>query len=193
MEKTKNKLYRIKLPEDRQEMLEVVRNYLFGPIQNIDDGLDVISGNGQVECHTYAIIDAMKKSDISVLLDAYDTDWQCLWKGEAFEHFSFYAPYIVKVNSDSRFSEWLLDAGWGKDWGIYIRSYLDLDKLAHHFRKFNEIYDEANNTWVMFRFYSPKTIEEYVPHLPIKDFIQLTDGVVRIISESNEMKNILVL
>ncbi|MCL1030285.1 DUF4123 domain-containing protein [Serratia sp. arafor3] len=154
---------------------------------------EVIGANSQADCHTYAVIDAMQRSDISVLLNAYDTEWSCLWKGDSEQQFAFYAPYIVKLEENSPFADWLLSNSWGKGWGIYLRSYGSLEVVTHHLRKFNQIYDEVNGQWLMFRYYAPVSIKTLLPFLPAKEFIEFTDGLTQILSEDPEDNTLLVI
>lgn len=179
-----NRINSVQLPEDRTEALNVILDSLFGEVLLFEqEGVSVIRPDVMATCHTYAVIDAMKKSDISVLLDAYETEWECLWKGDSEEHFAFFAPYIVKLDMNSPFTDWLLTSGWGNDWGIFIRSYLPLNTVTHRLRRFNQIYDEVDGHWVMFRYYSPSVVKNYIPYLPVKDFIEFTDGMTQIIAE----------
>lgn len=189
-----NRLNRIPLSDDATERLDAVKALLFGPVEMfLSRDTEVIGANSQADCHTYAVIDAMQRSDISVLLNAYDTEWSCLWKGESEQQFAFYAPYIVKLEENSPFADWLLSNSWGKGWGIYLRSYGSLEVVTHHLRKFNQIYDEVNGQWLMFRYYAPVSIKTLLPFLPAKEFIEFTDGLTQILSEDPEDNTLLVI
>lgn len=183
----------IDVPEDTQLYQDALTGFLFSmPEKTASDDISVISASKITDCHTYAIIDALKKPDIAVLLDAYETEWSCLWKGELGEQFSLYAPYIVRLEKDKPFTEWLIRSSRGNGWGIFIRSYLSLNELTHHLRKFNQLYDEVNKMWVMFRYYAPETVREFIPFLPADDFAEFTTGLTNIICENPKEKNSLV-
>ncbi|WP_235163329.1 DUF4123 domain-containing protein [Serratia fonticola] len=189
-----NRLHERALPDESGEAQAIIREYLFGnPTQFINNDIRVIQSDASAVCHTYAVIDAMVKSDISVLLEAYDTQWECLWKGESQEHFAFYAPYVVKIESGTPFATWLIDQGWGKDWGIFIRSYLPLEKVVRHLRKFNQLYSEVDKRWVMFRYYSPDVVKTYIPFLPARDFAEFTQGLTQIIAENTQNNSVVFL
>ena len=193
MLKMNSRLHEVKLPINKEEALLVMTEYLFDSLKVFQkDGFNVIQPTIKAECYTYAIIDAMKKNDISVLLDAYETEWECLWKGNSEQQYAFYAPYIVKIKKDTPFSEWLLSEGWNKEWGVFIRSYYPLDEVTHHLRKFNQIYDEVNHIWVLFRYYSAVAVEKVIPSLPPKDFIQFFSKINQIISEDSN-GNLLII
>ncbi|PHI31701.1 DUF4123 domain-containing protein [Budvicia aquatica] len=189
-----NRLNKIDLPTDQKEASALIKEYLFGSVSLfMSEDVTVVRPEFGASCSTYAVIDAMYKPDISIFLDAYDTEWECLWKGESQEHFELFAPYIVKVTPDTQFSEWLLESGWGKEWGIYLRSYLPLSKLTHHLRKFNQIYNEIDERWVMFRYYAPVTVKTFIPFMSASDFAEFTDGITQIISEDPEQRRLLVI
>ncbi|WP_127960437.1 DUF4123 domain-containing protein [Serratia microhaemolytica] len=194
MQNRVNRLHERVLPQDPQEAQAQLNAYLFGPVVRfVDEDIHVIQAEQGAVCHTYAVIDAIHKSDISVLLDAYDTEWQCLWKGDAQAQFAFYAPYIVKLQVDTPFTEWLLEQGWGKNWGIFIRSYHSLTALTRHLRKFNQLYSEVDDHWVIFRYYAPEVVKNYLPFLPARDFAEFTDGLTQIIAENRQNNSVLFL
>ena len=63
---------------------------------------------------------------------------------------------------DDPFTEWILNSGWGKSWGIFVQSEASLSELQRHFRKFLMVYDEDGNP-LYFRFYDPRVLRVYLP------------------------------
>lgn len=189
------RLHEVVLSENRAEALSAIRNYIFGSVKTFSpDGFELIKPKYDAGCNTYAIIDAMFFSDISILLDAYETEWDCLWKGASDGQFAFYAPYIVRLEESSVFTRWFLaeKVGLASEWGVFIRSYYSISEVAHHLRKFNQIYDEVNNKWVLFRYYSFVSIESVIPALPPKDFSQFFTGINQIISDGSGGKLLII-
>ncbi|VUS79441.1 DUF4123 domain-containing protein [Klebsiella spallanzanii] len=189
-----NRLDKVELPQKYEERYVMLKEYLFGPVtMTAADGFEMITSGNETECHTYVIIDSLKKSDISLLIEAWEMEWKPLWKGEIGEQYSLYAPYIVKIYQESKFTDWLIKTGWGNGWGIFIRSYLPLASLTHHLRKFNQIYDEVNSSWLLFRYYSPETIKNYLPYISVEDFTEFTNGIVQILCEGKDGDELLFM
>ncbi len=69
----------------------------------------------------YAIIDGQWCEDIyGWLLGSENTDWCSLIAGELAQELALTAPYLVRLEPDSDLTNWLIEEGWGKGWGIYF-------------------------------------------------------------------------
>nr|WP_237072758.1 DUF4123 domain-containing protein [Pseudaestuariivita rosea] len=118
-------------------------------------------------CHTYAILDAAKVTNLPELLAASELEHRCLFKGQAEDDLRDVAPWIVKLEEGNSFTRnlftqdtknpapWYL---WDKNPGIYIRSTASLNDLWKHFRKFTRIQDETGK-WFYFRFWEGVTLD----------------------------------
>jgi hypothetical protein len=71
-------------------------------------------------------------------------------------------PYVVKLDSESPFTEWVLDRGWGQHWGIFLESGADLAALRRHLRSFLTVHD-PNGKPMLFRYYDPRVMRVYLP------------------------------
>ena len=43
----------------------------------------------------------------------------CLYRGELQPDMAEVAPYLVKLDRDAPFTDWVLDRGWGNHWGVF--------------------------------------------------------------------------
>ncbi|MEY0436684.1 DUF4123 domain-containing protein [Providencia huaxiensis] len=77
--------------------------------------------------------------------------------------------------------------------GIYLRSRLSIEQLAHQLRKFNQVYDEETKTWLMFRYYDPVTVKTLLPYLPVNDYLQFMDNLLFILADDVSGNQFLVL
>ncbi len=69
----------------------------------------------------YAIIDGQWCEDIyGRLLGSENTDWCSLIAGEVAQELALTAPYLVRLEPDTDLTNWLIEEGWGKGWGIYF-------------------------------------------------------------------------
>ncbi|UBH62442.1 hypothetical protein [Proteus vulgaris] len=66
---------------DKENKLKKITSYLFNgiPFSRYGDNR-IIKGNEVIESHVLAIIDAIKRPDIAILLDIFETEHCCLWE-----------------------------------------------------------------------------------------------------------------
>ena len=69
----------------------------------------------------YAIIDGQWCEDIyGRLLGDESANWCSLIAGEVAQELALTAPYLVRLEPDTELTNWLIEDGWGKGWGIYF-------------------------------------------------------------------------
>jgi hypothetical protein len=117
---------------------------------------------GRVPLGTYAILDAARDDKIYPALTQADTESLCLYLGEKAEELATVAPYLLCLTQEDPFTQWLMNNGWGKSWGIFVRSSASLKELHRHFRKYLMVYDEKG-TPLYFRYYDPRVLRVYLP------------------------------
>src|SRR5437763_147211 len=86
----------------------------------------------------------------------------CLYRGELKPDMAEVAPYLVKLDSDGPFTDWVLDRGWGNHWGILAETGADLTSLRQHFRRFLTVHD-PNGKPLLFRYYDPRVLRVHLP------------------------------
>lgn len=101
---------------------------------------------------TFAVLDAAKTVNLPEMLEDSGLDHRCLFKGAAFEQLGNVAPWIVRLEEQSKLTRNLFtrsDAAWhlwGRFSGMFIRADAGLDDLWRHFRKFTQLRDEHGQT-----------------------------------------------
>jgi hypothetical protein len=111
---------------------------------------------------TYAILDAARDDKIYPALTEADTESLCLYLGDKAEELAAVAPYLLSLTQEDPFTQWLMNNGWGRSWGIFVRSSASLKELHRHFRKFLMVYAEKG-TPLYFRYYDPRVLRVYLP------------------------------
>ena len=130
--------------------LQKIMQLLFQPIEN------------QAPIGSYSILDAARADVIYPKLSGSDVRKICLFHGAKAVELATVAPYLVHLKRDDSFTDWLMNHGWGKSWGIFLQSSATLDELQRHFRKFLMVYDEEGKP-LYFRFYDPRVLRVYLP------------------------------
>lgn len=134
---------------------------------------------------TYALLDAARDERIYNAVLRADCEWACLYRGDAAVTMAAVAPYLVRLERESRFTQWLLEEGWGDSWGIYVLAPVPLDALRTHFRRFvfAQLPDGRN---VYFRFYDPRVLRVFLPTCSEEESAQLFGPIERFIVEGDE-------
>jgi hypothetical protein len=109
----------------------------------------------------WAILDCARDRRIYHELTASRVDHQCLYSGSLPTEIKWVAPYMVELNPRGRFTRMLLEQGWGRSWGIFVRVN-DWTRLRHHLRKLLTVQFEDGRK-LLFRFYDPRVLRVFLP------------------------------
>jgi len=120
------------------------------------------SEEGRTPQGTYTILDAARDDKIYPELVNSDIESLCLYLGEKAVELATVAPYLLELKREDPFTQWVLNNGLGKSWGIFLQSSAPFKELHRHFRKFLMVYDEKG-TPLYFRFYDPRVLRAYLP------------------------------
>lgn len=112
--------------------------------------------------NVYAVLDG---ASVLVLRDKFyeeEPEHACLYAGDLEPDLEEVAPYLVRLEQGSRFTDWLINNGWGKHWGIFASTKEDLRTVRKHFRTFLLVQDPEGKT-LYFRCYDPRVMRVYLP------------------------------
>ena len=117
------------------------------------------------------------------LLDTPDLKYDCLFTGDLEPDMAEVAPYIVRVEPDGKFTEWVL-SGWGEHWGVFavVPAEMDLATLRRHLRKLNMVYGPDNQP-LYFRWYDPRVLRMVLPTCDAAQLQEIFGPVLRFITE----------
>ncbi len=102
--------------------------------------------------HVYAVLDGARAPYLlGGLEERGETAPHCLYSGPLSDEDAELAPYLVALPTGSPVLEWLSDAGWGEQWGIYLLSPAKPDVLVRHLRSFLRVC-AADGAGLGFRF-----------------------------------------
>lgn len=110
----------------------------------------------------YAVLDGASVPDLLPKLYGLQPEFECLYRGELKPDMAQVAPYLVRLDADSEFTQWVLEEGWGKHWGIFVSTDADLRAMRRHFRTFLIVYDSDSKP-LYFRYYDPRVLRLYLP------------------------------
>jgi hypothetical protein len=118
--------------------------------------------SGKSEHNVFAILDGASVPNLQAKLSEIGPEHVCLYRGEVAPDMAEVAPYLVMLERNARFTDWVIGSGWGEHWGIFGAGPVDLATLRRHFRKFLTVYDYAGRS-LYFRYYDPRVLQIYLP------------------------------
>jgi hypothetical protein len=114
------------------------------------------------EANLFAVLDGASAPELRRKVWEEEPECECLYRGELELDMAEVAPYLVRLERNSPFSEWVLEQGWGNHWGVFAWSTSDLAVLRRHFRRFLMVHDPEGKP-LYFRFYDPRVLRNYLP------------------------------
>ncbi len=142
-------------------------------------------GNGQDQGRFYAILDAAREPIIYSRLAESENRKVCLFIGDQARELATVAPYLVELDEDDSFSQWILEKGWGKSWGIFVETEATFIKLRNHLRTFLRAADEDGKTF-FFRYYDPRVLRVFFPTCDAEQLETMFGPVIRYYSEGED-------
>ena len=112
--------------------------------------------------HTYAVVDGANCPELLDQLYDRRPDFACLYSGRLGPDMAEVAPYLVRLEAEHPFTDWLLAKGWGRHWGVFVQTEAELPRLRRHLRTLLMVYDPDGKP-MYFRWYDPRVLRVYLP------------------------------
>lgn len=142
------------------------------------------------ETVVYAILDGASVPDLPQTLERFAIEADCLFRGDLEPDLALAAPYLALLRKDAPFTEWLLQEGWGKHWGVFAISKVDLREMRMHLRAFLKVYGPDLKP-LYFRYYDPRVLRTYLPTCNEQEARMIFGPVLRYITEGAEPATLL--
>ena len=114
------------------------------------------------EKNVYSVIDGAVLPALLGKLEEHEGESTCLFRGELPFDLAEAAPYLVKLNKDDAFTQWLLKESLESTCCIFAYSDKEFIKLRKHFRSFMKI-EDPDGKRLLFRFYDPCVLRAFLP------------------------------
>ncbi len=138
----------------------------------------------------YAILDGASIPQLPEVLARLEVEAECLYRGELAPDLAEAAPYLAHVLFDHPFTDWLLQEGWGRHWGIFAISHADLRTLRMHLRTFLKVYGPDLKP-LYFRYYDPRVLRSYLPTCNAQELQTIFGPVLRYLLEDSAAQRLL--
>ncbi len=155
--------------------------------KNLQDAINRVlwSGDRQNHGNIFAILDAARDDIIYPRLAESDNEKVCLFMGEQAIELATVAPYLVALDLDDPFTQWILDKGWGNSWGIFAESDAPFKALRNHLRSFLQVTDEGGKS-LFFRYYDPRVLRVFLPTCDEEQLLTMFGPVARYYAEAED-------
>ncbi len=136
--------------------------------------------------NVFAVLDAAAIPDlIDKLYGAERPEFECLYSGDIAPDLARAAPYLVRLDPEAEFTEWLIGQGWGKHWGMFAVAAADFQSMRRHLRHFLIVYDAKAKSYY-FRFYDPRVLRTYLPSCSAEELATFFGPVRRWVMEGED-------
>lgn len=112
----------------------------------------------------YAVLDGASVPNLLEMIDEHEPEYTCLFSGDLDPEVEQTAPYLVRLQANSEFNQYVIEHGWGRHWGIFSTVPQDQPFVAvrKHFRTFLRVRG-PDGTLMLFRYYDPRVLRVYLP------------------------------
>lgn len=139
----------------------------------------------------YGLIDAAQDPEILALIREGDCRFESLYQGESAIVMASVAPYLVELDPARGLLGTLIERGWGRNWGLYLRSRLPLAEMRRHFRLFTQV-ELPDGQPAYFRFYDPRVFRVFIPTCNASECRAFFQGIDSFLVEGPEGTSMLV-
>ena len=136
-------------------MTHTVQSQLEAAIQSPGEGR-----SGDV----YAVLDGAAVKQLPDYFEERDAPFACLFPGETDPMVLTRAPWLVRAEPGDEIMSWILQEGWGRNWGMFavVPHDTPFEAVLDHFRKFLQV-RLPDQRLVFFRFYDPRVQRLFLP------------------------------
>jgi len=142
------------------------------------------------DTNVFGILDGAAIPDLLTHLYSCELEYECLYRGELEPDMAEVAPYLVRLDKTSGFTDWVIEQGWGHHWGIFALSQKELVTLRRHFRRLLVVHDSDAKP-LYFRYYDPRVLRVYLPTCNSSELAAIFGPVDRYLLEADQPSGIL--
>lgn len=129
----------------------------------------------------YVVLDGAQNSSLLDWLCGSDAPpYECLFASDLPPDMAEVAPYLIKLEFGSRFSNDFIKNEWSANFGILLISSVELPVVWRHLRQHALVYGPELEP-MYFRFYDPRVLRMFLPtcdEMQLKDFFGGLDFIL---------------
>ena len=110
----------------------------------------------------YVVLDGAISPAVRDLLNQAGVLYQSLYEGEQARDLASFGPYLAAIQKGSKLMPFLIKAGWGKSWGVFLSTEMEFVDVRKHLRRFLMVEIEGGRK-AIFRFCDPRVMRMFIP------------------------------
>ena len=138
--------------------------------------------HGRQDGTVWAVLDCARDHRIYPALRLSRLDYRCLYSGRLAPALEAAAPHLIELAPSYAFTRTLIEMGWGKSWGIFVRIG-DPTCLRYHLMTLLRVRDEEGR-FLLFRYYDPRVLRVFLPTCRPDELAQMFGPIASYLSES---------
>jgi len=156
--------------------------------------LDDMPVQADYRIKTYAIIDCASDEQHYKQLLSQELKHAILYKDEDASNLELVAPYLIELDEEHDYSQWLMQEQWNTHSVIYLKSHYGLEPLAEHLRRYTKVVVEPrendnrnDETLAFFAFYDPRVLKNYLTVLTKEQMNEICQPVISFSYEDKDL------
>lgn len=133
----------------------------------------------------YCVLDGAAIPNLPMRLYETGAANYCLFGGKLSPDVVHMAPYLVYLSTNNKFTDWILEESFGKNWGVFAHSRFSIIEMRRHFRSLISVHDEKGNP-LIFRYYDPRVFRKFLPTCEIGELKTLFGKVETYFAEAKD-------
>lgn len=133
-------------------------------VKNLTNYFQTLLKSKEHEEHKfYTIVDsAINKTFTKAIHMQEEDSYKILLKEPLAQKVEKAAPYLVELNLEETYTQELMKKGFATNWLTYILSHKNLEELTEELKEMIMPYSEQHQREILFRFYDPRNLDNYV-------------------------------
>lgn len=142
------------------------------------------------ELNAYVILDGASIPKLQDQIFDDEPEYRCLYTGNLPDDILDVAPWVVRLEEESPFTEWVLEEGWGNHWGIFALTNVNIQGMRKHLRTLIVV-ESPEGQNLIFRFYDPRVMRIFLPTCNKAQLRAMFGPIKNLYLEGDEAENML--
>lgn len=143
------------------------------------------------EGELFAVLDGCSIPGLLESLYRHQPDHECLYGSGLEPDMAEAAPYLVQLERETAFTDWVIEQGWGKHWGVFAAGAVGMHGMRQHFQRILVVHDDEQQP-VLFRYYDPRVLRVYLPTCNAQELATVFGPVASFLLEDENPETMLL-
>ena len=133
----------------------------------------------------FAVVDGAADPAVGELLKMGGVRYESLYEGEGAAETAPFGPFLVLLRDGEGLLRQIVGRGWGKGWGVFLRTGSGFEEVRRHLRRSLMVRAEDGRQ-MLFRFYDPRVLRLFLPTCEAAQRAEFFGPIVHFVTELAE-------